>query len=350
MRAAAAVVALVTLLIVVRPASAGPTEAQTITVRYEVESISAAGGRLAIEAAFPYPDQACYSGFVWTPSTHRLVDLRDPCKSYTQYVGLTLARDTAIWWDYDSGNHVYCDDVYTESVAHPTLARGLGLCDGTTADQYFRFAGDGNIVTLTDYTRCEANCIGPNGGLLPDGNYDVRVRVLRAGKLRTVLPPRNFRNVLDAGNWRIAAIERGAVLTVYDAHGTSVWRLKGVRGVLRGWIAGDAVIVQQRNSLHTYSARGVGPARTLSKGAYVDDIAGGLALYRAGSSLHVLRLRDGRDRTLATAKGLVGGQITPAGVFYAVGFLGGLWPGGPKIGHFSRVTFLPLADVLRKLR
>jgi hypothetical protein len=54
----------------------------------------------------------------------------------------------------------------------------------------------------------------------------------------------------------------------------------------------------------------------------------------------VLRLSDRRDRTLVTVKGLADAQITPAGVFYGV----------IDKSYNGLVTFVPLADVLRKLR
>jgi hypothetical protein len=55
----------------------------------------------------------------------------------------------------------------------------------------------------------------------------------------------------------------------------------------------------------------------------------------------VLRLSDGRDRLLATAKGVEDAQITPAGVFYAA---------VQKPAYNGVITFVPLARVLRKLR
>jgi hypothetical protein len=347
--AALAVVALV-LVLTVGSASAGPTGAtRTITLFKDIESISAAGGRLAIEAAFPYPDQACYSGFMWTPSTGTLADLHDPCKVQTQYVGLALAGDIAIWWDYDAGNHVYCSDVYKAPAANPRVAHAFGICDGTMGDEYFEFAGDRTLVAVTNYTVCEADCTGANGQLLPDGNYGVEVRRLENDRLTTILKPVDFRRFLDAGNWRVAVIEPKNVLSVCDTRGTRMWREPGVAGVEGGWIVGDSVVVQQRRSVRAYSRAGAGPARTLPKGAHVDDVAGGLVLYRVGSSLHLLRLLDGRDRRVVQARGLIEGQITPAGVYYAVGFLAEAGAGGPKVAHHGRVTFVPLSVALRSL-
>jgi hypothetical protein len=84
-----------------------------------------------------------------------------------------------------------------------------------------------------------------------------------------------------------------------------------------------------------FAARSQRLAKALPKGGKLTDVSGGIALYDVGSTVRVLRLSDGRDRKLVTVRGLVGSQITPAGVFYAVG---------------RSVTFVPTAAVLRTLR
>ncbi len=333
MRAPALVVVALSLAALVGTASAGRVgNDRSLAVGESIGSISASGGRVAIQA--DDPNGGCGRGLVWTPSSGAVTELKDPCSADRSFVDLTLAGDTAIWWDYDSGNHVYCDDVYTASVASPK-AHGLGICDGTMGDTYFELAGDRTIVTVSDYTVCEADCVGDNGGLLPDGDYGVEVRRLHGGKLATLLGPVDFRNVLDARNWHVAVIEPKGRLSVYDSAGKLLWQRAGVRSVLRGRLAGSSVVVQQPGAVQVYAPGGAA-LRTwsLPRGAYLEDAAGGLAVYTAGSTVHLLRLADGRDRKLVTAKGLVQAQITPAGVFYAAG---------------SSVTFVPIRTALLQL-
>src|SRR5205823_9743948 len=224
------------------------------------------------------------------------------------YSDLTLAGDTAIWWDYDSGNHVYCSDVYVSSLVKPR-AKGLGLCDGSQGDTYYEFEGDRTLVALVDYAVCEADCTGDNGQLLPDGNYDVEVRRLDGGKAVPLLKPLNFRDFIDARNWRVATIEPKATLTVYDPRGQKLWSRPGVTGVSAGWIAGNTVVLHQQRTVRVYSPAGVGPARPLPKGARISGVVGGLVVYMVGSSVRLLRLSDGRDRNLVTIKGLADAEI-----------------------------------------
>ena len=140
MRPAAATVVAVALALLVGPASAGQAgSGRTLAVDGSIESISAEGVSVAIHAT--HANGGCDRGVVWTASMGAVVDLKDGCSSDGVYSDLTLAGDTAIWWDWSSGNHVYCDDVFTASVATPK-PHGLGICVGTMGDTYFEFAGD----------------------------------------------------------------------------------------------------------------------------------------------------------------------------------------------------------------
>jgi hypothetical protein len=322
--------------------AAGATNARLLALPGAVRSISADGGLVALREG-PSRGRKCDSASFWKPSSGSLVEvLGEPCGTPYRIQGLALAGTTAIWWDYDTGNHVYCEDVYTATLARPK-AEGLGLCDGTQGDTYYEFAGDRTIVAIADYSVCEADCTDENGNLLPDGDYGVEVRKLVGGKVSTVLPPVDFRKFLDARNWRVAVIEPKGVLAVYDTNGKRIWKVAGVAGVTDGWISGTSVVVRRGRSIQAYTPAGAaGVARTLPRGAHVGDVSGGLVVYTAGSSVRLLRLSDGRDAQLVTVKGLVGAQVTPAGIFYAA---------NTRTAGRTRgaVTFVPLSVALRAL-
>ena len=328
-----AALALVALVVVALAGTGRAGSGHTLAVKGPIQSISAAGGRVAIQAGEAGSCAAGAAGVVWTPQTGATVHLKDPCSSDYSYSDLTLAGSTAIWWDYSAGNHVYCDDVFTALLPAPK-GTGLGVCDGSEGDTYYELAGDSSIVAIADYSVCESDCTDANGKLLPDGDYGVEVRRVVGGKVKAVLPAVDFRRFLDAGNWRVAVVEPKNVLTVYDTNGKRVWKVAGVAGVTGGWIAGSSVVVQRGRTVQVYSPAGAGPTRTLPRGAGVADVAGSLVVYTVGSSVHLLRLADGHDGRLVTVKGLVGAQITPAGVFYAVR---------------TSVTFVPLSVALRSL-
>lgn len=337
--AGARVLAVAAAVLALSAAAGRAGGSHTLAVPGSVESISADGGWVAIHVG---REGSCGSGELWQPASGRTVALKDTCSSDTAFDGLALAGDAAIWWDWSSGNHVYCDDVFTGSAARPKAAP-LGLCDGSEGDTYYEFAGDRTLTAVADYSVCEADCTDANGNLLPDGDYGVEVRRLVGGKVVPVLKPVDFRRFLDAGNWRVAVVEPKDTLVVYDTAGTKLWSAPGVTGVRDGWIVGNTVAVQQGAAVRAFSPAGAGPARHLPKGARIADVTGGLAVYTAASTLHVLRLSDGRDRKVVTVRGLADAQITPAGVFYSA-------DAQVKASVRGSVTFVPIATVLRALR
>src|SRR5205807_1186052 len=85
-------------------------------------------------------------------------------------------------------------------------------------------------------------------------------------------------------------------------------------------------------------------AHTISHSAspFLADVESGIAVYRAGDALHLLRLSDGRDRIFRQVKGLTDAQLEPGGLFYAYN----VPAGGAKPG---RVTFVPFAQVAAAL-
>ena len=323
----------------------GTSQAGTGGRTYETGSpldyltLSASGRSVAINAGVE--DGCDESGIVWTPATGKAVKLTDSCGNDAAYENLTLIGSTAIWWDYDSGNHVYCTDVYVSAVVHP-VAKGLGVCDGSEGDTYFEFAGDSTITAVSDYTVCDQDCSGADGKLLPDGDYGVEVGRLVGGKVTPLLKPVDFRTFLDARNWRVAVVEPKGGLTVYDTRGKRMWSVPNTDGVSSGWIVGNTVVAQNGNQIVVY-APGKAPrvVKTLAKHSVLTGVANGIAVYKLLSSVHVLRISDGRDRALAIEKGLADAQISPAGVFYGAV--------DPKT-FTGLVTFVPLSDVLRKLR
>jgi hypothetical protein len=298
-------------------------------------SLSAAGKSVAIHAAVE--DGCDQSGILWTPATGKAVKLTDACSNDASYESLTLAGSTAIWWDYDAGNHVYCTDVYVSGIVSPK-PHGLNVCDGTAGDTYYEFAGDKTVTAVADYSVCEQDCTDANGNLLPDGDYGVEVGRVVGGKVVPILKPVDFRIFVDARNWRVATIEKNS-LDVYDLRGKLLWSDYGKYGVSVGWIVGNTVVAQQDRRVMVFAPRSQRLAKTLPKGAKLAGVSGGLAVYTVQSSVHVLRLSDGRDRVLATIRGLADAQITPSGVFY----------GSIDKSYNGLVTFVPLADVLRRL-
>ncbi len=323
----------------------GAATARTIGTRGKVTGISADGGRVAIRVSFEGPKQTCQYASTWRPATGSVVRFSgDSCfasgDNSDRHLGLTLGGTRVVWVDYDYGNHAYCDGPFTATTAEPAgRATVSSDCDppGGAADYFFHFAGDASLLAVSEYLLCEANCVGENGEVLPDGEYGVTLDRLVGTRLVRILPPRDFRALLDANAGRVLVSEPKGELAVYSTAGKKLWSASSVAGTAAGRLSGGQAVIQRSRTLSVFPLGGGAPKElTLPRRAALEAVSGGVAVYTVGPAIHLLRLSDGRDRLLATVKGLVQAQLEPGGLFYGFNVPGG----GPKAG---RVSFVPAA-------
>ena len=136
---------------------------------------------------------------------------------------------------------------------------------------------------------------------------------------------------------------RTGVLPVHDADGVKLWSGPGVTACsAAGSTAARSSCTRRALCACTRVPERGSPGR-FRRARGVGGVVGCLAVYTVASTVHLLRLADGRDRKLVTIKGLADAQIRPAGVFYAADV-------PVKGGERGLVSFVPIADALRKLR
>jgi hypothetical protein len=315
---------LAALALVLVPGAMGGSAPKTIGTRGEVVEISADGSRVAIHAAVK-GDPDCHSGSVWQPVTGRVIRLQDaPCGkrvSENQYDSLTLAGTRVVWTDYDYGNHAYCNGPYVATLMQPK-PDSTGECPEApdNADMYWEYKGDGSLLVARSYFLCEANCEQDY-----TRTFDDQVEIWRvSGKLTKLLAANDDTKllVLDAAGKQVGAI-------AVDAKAA--------------WLSGSLeVSIPNGTTLRTYDVATGRLAETcvLRKGAQLQDVENGLAVYLTPGEVHLLTIATNRDRVVAKQKGLVQADLEPAGLYYAYNVPGG----GTKPG---RVTFVP-ASALRK--
>jgi hypothetical protein len=334
-RAIGALVAL--LAVLAGPAGATPSAGpRTIGTRGLLSSISADGGRVAIRAVLPVGDggKTCQYGSVWTPAANAVVRFPSPkCSEDPDdyFVDLTLGGQRAAWTNFSYGNHAYCDELLTATLAGPKPVN-TGFCDGTSGDEYFNFRSDGSLIAFSDYTVCDADCIDDNGETLPDGPYQVAVYRLVGARAVKILAEQDLRTFLDAKENRILVAEPKGELVVYNLSGKKVWGQAGVNAEV-GFLDGNQVVVQEVSKLVQYARIGKSVERSLPKGAKLRDVDHGLAVYSAAGALHTLNLANGRDRVVSKVTGLVSADLEPAGLFYGYNVA--------RTGKAGRVTFVP---------
>jgi hypothetical protein len=328
-------------LFLVPGAAGGSATTKTIGTRGEVVSISADGGSVAIHAVLG-SDPGCDSGSVWSPATGKVVRFQDtPCgkrQSDDEYDELTLAGTRVVWTDYDYGNHAYCNGPYVATAAKPKPAN-LGECppEPENLDMYWEYKGDDALLVARSYFLCELDCEEDYTRTFDDA---VQIYSVSAG-LTTLLKAKDDTKLLDADAGRILLRDPAKKLLVLNAAGKQIGMLP--LDAKAAWLSGASqVSVPTGATLHTYDIATGKLAETcvMKKGAKVQDVENGLAVYLAPGEVHLLTIATGRDRVVARQKGLVQADLEPAGLFYAYNVPGG----GSKPG---RVAFVA-ASVLPK--
>lgn len=325
------------LLVPALSAAAGGTK--TTGTRGRVVEISAEGSRVAIHAQAPGDfREACEYASVWTPTSGAVVRLPEgKCsqQSERQFDRLTLAGSRLAWADYDYGNHAYCYGPYTATLTR-TTPKDLDRCAGEEegGDYYWEFLGDGSLLVARSYFECAANC-EPNYDL----TYDADVTIWSVGSsLKKLVAAKDDTKLLAVAGSKILLLEKGGKLVVYSSAGKR--GLEIAAGAKAGGLSGSDVVGVSGRTLKVYSATGsLKSTRTLASGAKLQEIDGGEAVYLASGQVRLLRLKDGKDRVAAKAKGLVDAELEPAGLYYAHNSGTGSKPG--------RVSFVPASALPR---
>lgn len=315
---------------------ADSSTAKTIGTRGEVVEISADGARVAIHAQLGVDVRdACEYGSVWTPASGAVVRFPEgKCsqQSDTQFVGIALAGSRAAWVDANLGNHFYCQGPYTATLTS-TKPVDLGECpfEDEGGDIYWDLLGDGSLLVGRSYLLCEASCE-------PDfeGTYETDVEIWRIDSgAKRILAAKDDTKLLDVEAGVILLMEEGTYYLL-DRSGKkrktlSLGKADG------GGLSGSLVVTRKGRELKVHDAASGALEGTwrMAAGGKLQEVDEGFAVYVAAGAIHLLRLADGRDRVVATVKGLVEAELEPAGLFYA-------WNDPKAKGDKpGRVTFVP---------
>jgi hypothetical protein len=325
------------VLILVPGAVAASPAARTLGTRGAVESISADGGRVAIHARLG-DDPRCDFGSLWQPGVNRIYHLgRRSCpqSSDAEFDALTVSGDLTAWTNYEYGNHAYCVGPYVATLRPPrTVATGGCPEEPDNEDLYWEYKGSGGLLVARSWTQCESSCDKP-------GTYDASPAFffVTAGGLRRFLGAKDDTKLLDVDARRILLLDPAGAdskLLVLNAAGTQIDTLPV--NVKRAWLDGRSrVLALIGRTLTTFDIAGgrIVETGTVKKGATIQDVENGYAVYFAGNEVHLLTIATNADRVVARQRGLVEADLEPHALFYAYNVPGG----GAKPG---RVTYLPL--------
>lgn len=316
--------------------SLGPTTPTQLYAPWEITRLAVDGDRVAYEA--------CGHVFVWTPAT-QTVEQADPIASLTPWCNgdgrivinylydLALAGDDVLYAAHFNSTSTYWTVTRTTLGAQGGALReidfGYGLVGGPYNPALGQLAGAGSLLV---YSRWQESYQRPNGQL----NWPITsTTVERIEPDGTTTPLHLDPGPLVTGNvddGRIALYGTKAVL-VLDRDGHQLLSLPvaalGVR------LDGTELAVLTQSRLHEYDAitgeeLHSWPLPDVLTGEYpgspdfrspppaldLDGLAHGLALYHVNGQIHLLRLSDGQDATLAPG---TLARFTSTGVVYASG-------------------------------
>lgn len=329
-------------------ASADPRASTTLSVSTPgpVVAFAADGQR----AALTVRRHGRWQILIWEPAAHRLQTIHTESDS-DPGVGVALAGTRVAWDDWYGGLTI------TTRVSSATLARhapvSLGSDDGSdsTGWEVLPPSGDGKLLAFTVQYRCEDSVEEPD---CPPGRHygDVtQATIWRAtprGRCAATASASDFRRqghcakvasahgrltVLDVDSGRIAARVDGGV-TLFTGTGRQLVNV-GVRNVSAGALSGNRLVVRVPGLFQVYDADSGELVRTIpaKSSDRLEDVANGILVIANGQTVTLRRLVDSHTARWQ-ATGFPHGRLERSGLFVA--------------GN-RRVTFTPMADVLRRL-
>jgi hypothetical protein len=332
------------------PAAAGAPEASnsvTLSTRVPVTAIAADGKR----AALLIPGHGRWRVVIWEPAAHRVLPIHT--ESDADPGGSVALAGTRVAWDDWWGGLTIETRVSSATIAHPA-AVSLGSDEGTDGGPGWEVLaprGDGKLLAFTVQLRCDADGSEPDcppgrqtGDVVyatiwraaPSGNCSTSLNDFRRpGHCRRVATARGKLTVLDVDAGRIAArTDDGVRLLTGDGR-----RLRdfSVRNVSAAGLSGHRIALRVPGAFEIYDTRSGELVEKIPAQGGADrlgDLESGILVTATGKKVTLRRLSDGHTAQFH-ARGWAHAQLEPSGLFVA----------GAR-----RVTFTPMANVVRHLR
>jgi hypothetical protein len=324
-------------------ASAGPV---TLKTRAPVAAIAADGkGVVLISSNRP-------GVRLWSPTQHRVVAFRSvlaggDCNCSMN--GVALAGRRVAWLESVWGMTATETIVGMATLARPRpvgVAYASGASEGHYGSAALAPVGDGRLLVFTVEQRCAGE--GEDGPPCPTGRkpHDVIAATIWRVPGRSRCPAdsavRRCARVAKAdGELTVLAVDTGRIVARTD-DGVSLLTPTGlhirdfpVAKVRAGELSGNRLALRVPGAVEVYDTRSGQLIRRLevASSLRLEDFDRGMLVLAAGRTVTLRRLSDGRTATIR-ARGVAHAQLEPSGLFVAGG---------------RRVTFTPMADVLRRL-
>jgi hypothetical protein len=325
-------------------ASAGPV---TLKTRAPVAAIAADGkGAALISSNRP-------GVRLWSPTQHRVVAFRSvlaggDCNCSMN--GVALAGRRVGWLESAWGMTATETIVGTATLERPRpveVAYASGASEGHYGSAALAPVGDGRLLVFTIEQRCAGE--GEDGPPCPTGRqpHDVIAATIWRVPGRSRCPVdypvvRRCARVARAdGELTVLAVDAGRIVARTD-DGVSLLTPTGahirdfpVAKVRAGALSGNRLALRVPGAVEVYDTGSGQLIRRLevARSFRLEDLDRGILVLAAARMVTLRRLSNGRTTT-TRARGIAHAQLEPSGLFVAGG---------------RRVTFTPMADVLRRL-
>jgi hypothetical protein len=296
----------------------------------------------------------------WNPVRRSVVSMDSPrerqCFGASTGEGISeqgVAGRRLAWVRYGGGNYTQMWLV-TATVRRPRSTTSLTKfqdhqTDGGVGEWVGNVHGDGSLLVFNTWSVCYWEPQDPGSSPCPAGVppktyhiYNEKLwRVVGAHK-RLLVASKDELTVLSVAAGRILVQRADGSLELRRADGKPARAFPFERAQVLGaqLDASELVVLERASGLRwrVYDPKSGELKRTLRAPAHAmpADVERGLLVYTVGRVAHVLRLRDGHQKSFRAPAGTsqVLAQIEPAGLFYSY-----------AVGRQGRVRFLPLKEI-----
>ena len=306
---------------------AGP---RMVVTRTPIVDLSADGNRVAVALRATAAD--CSHVAVWTPATGSLARSapRRTCGEWLTDISLydvEFAGSRAAWANLGGcGN--FCDHTLGSAVLGSKATQQLATVSHDAGEPWdFHVRGDGDLLVFNDSSRLVR--IGSGRERCQEG--------LRLAAVCTTLRRGDHAAPVESVSEGLIAVRENDAVAVLDERGALVRLFPfAASEVTAARLDAGRLVVSRAGVIEVYDvSTGAGlfqqplPARFR-----LVDVDGGIAVLLRNNSLLLLRLEDGRSRTLTPGRGPVHADLEQAGLYYSYATTGG---GG-------RVAFMPRSE------
>ena len=273
-----------------------------------------------------------------TKLSGRITDQADGTSTGHGVRELAIAGQRVVWIINQGGNTESGDYLFTAAVAKPTekrlvSVRRTGDVMGVLTGSWIGgLVGSENLLAVNRWAT-DATGTVTRVGLSLIGAYNLR-RI--ATDSSTMLA-----QSADAG--RIAVLRSDGSVGLYSAAGSLLWTVTPSSAQQVAVQGNYLVVLTKTRTLAVYNSRTGSLLKTLpvrGRSPQNLDVQANVAVYTVGRELHVVHLKTGKDRGLATmSHGIKFAQIEASGVVYA----GNVRQGTKTLGTLTYVPFARVA-------